>query len=99
MPGLLLRGWRGDRVVRFACEGEAEPWLYAIELADEAAAEGFARECEALLPGELPRPFTLERIGRRVVGSHALAPPLARGWAAALRARELRCLEPLECKE
>jgi hypothetical protein len=99
VPGRLLAGWKGDRAVRFACDGAGDPWLYVAEFAEEAQAEAFAKEGGALLPGELSRPLALERIGRRVVFFHGLAPPVARSWAAALEARALRCLEPLACGE
>jgi hypothetical protein len=99
VPARLLAGWRGDRALRLRCEDGSEPWVYVAELADETAAEVFARRGEALLPEELSRPATAERLGRRVVFCHGLAVPGARDFAASLAARELRCLEPSSCPE
>jgi len=97
--GRLLAAWKGDRLLRFACDDAREPWLYVVELADEAAADDFAAGAEALLPRALARPATRERVGRRAVFSNGIETEAARRFAAGLEARELRCLEALPCAE
>lgn len=88
-----IAAWRGDRLVRYACEEERAPWLYVVELDDEGSARSFEPRIGARLPRELARPAASAGAGRRVVAWHALPSEAALGFASRLEAREATSLE------
>jgi hypothetical protein len=96
IPGASLAGWRGDRALRLACGGDETPWIYVVELADEARARDFATNVPRLLPGLLPGGSATQRSGRRVVIAHRIDAARARSWAASLEALQLVRFEGLE---
>ena len=97
LPVRVLAAWRGDRGVRFACDGEPTPWIYVAELSDPAEAAAFAKVVSQLLPAEFADPSASYVIGRRVVAiSRGLDSAGAIAWASALAAKPLTGLPGLD---
>jgi hypothetical protein len=96
VPGAALAGWRGDRLVRLACDDGASRWAYVADFDDSVGATAFAAHLDLLLPPDLARPAASLRQARRVVAWHGLGPAQARDWAARLAPVELRSLDDLE---
>jgi len=95
VPGPALAAWKGDRLLRFACEDGGAPWIYVARLARADEAPAFAAALDALLPPELARPFGSVRSGTRVVAWSGLPGAPIRDFADGLEEVELRDLAQL----
>jgi hypothetical protein len=82
VPRGAVAGWRGDRLVTFACEDGREPWIYTATLESAGDADDFRAAVDRLLPSDLPRPIEVAGDGTRVSVWHELPEMEARGFGA-----------------
>jgi hypothetical protein len=66
LPSTAIMGWRGDRLVTYACTDARHPWMYVADVSTSDAAEGLRSAGNAPLPGGLPKADHATRTRERV---------------------------------
>lgn len=90
VDGPALAGWKGDRLVRYACEDGSAPWIYVVELERPDQVAGFRALLPATLPVDPATPGGSADTARRLVAWYGVEPADAQAFAATLETREVR---------